>query len=103
MPVTPITPGYNNQKCLWILPDFLQGLKITHFEYQTTALNARAHTRMHTHTHTHTQNCIHFMSSVLCYHYVPYLSITKTLGGSYCQPPRIHRKCIHWYPKLTDE
>ena len=55
MPVTPITPGYNKQKCLWILPDFLQGLKITHFEYQTTALNARAHTRMHTHTHTHTE------------------------------------------------
>ena len=76
-------------------------VKITHFEYQTTALNVRA--RVCAHTHTHTQNSIHFMSSVLCYHYVPYLSITETLGGSFCQPSRIHGKCINWCPKLTDE
>ena len=29
-------------------------VKIIHFEYQTTALNAHVHARMHTHTHTHT-------------------------------------------------
>ena len=79
-------------------------VKIIHFEYQTTALNAHVHARMHTHTHTHTHRKLYtFMSSILCYHYVPYLSITKTLGGSYCQPPRIHGKRINWYPKLTDE